>query len=269
MIHSFDDFELDEVRYELRRAGVPVKLEPKAFLVLAHLVRHRDRMVTRDELRERFRPGEFVTDSAVAHCVVKARQRVDDGGAAQRVIKTVHGHGYRCVAAVQARPSQIASSAVPPPPRPIIAEEAWPIPETAEPLAGQPQAGHCILEGERKQATVLAIGVKGIPALAQTLDPEVLPAVLRRLFDLMRAEVERLEGRVSLATGDVLRAAFGAPIAHGDHTVRALHAALGIQQAFAAFAHDLQRTQGVTLTLRMGLLTGPIIVEARQRRAHG
>jgi class 3 adenylate cyclase len=68
----------------------------------------------------------------------------------------------------------------------------------------------------------------------------VLPAVLRRLFDLMRAEVERLEGRVSLATGDVLRAAFGAPIAHEDHTVRALQAALGTQQAIAAFADDLR-----------------------------
>jgi class 3 adenylate cyclase/tetratricopeptide (TPR) repeat protein len=241
---------------------VPIKLEPKAFLVLAYLIRHRDCVVSRNELREQFWPGEFVTDSALAHCIVKARQAVDDGGAAQRVIKTVHGHGYRCVAAVQARPPQVASSTVSPPPRPIIAEEASPIPETAEPLTGQPQAGHRTLEGERKQATVLAIGVKGIPALAQALDPEVLPAVLRRLFDLMRAEVERFEGRVSLATGDVLRATFGAPIAHEDHTVHALHAALGVQQAFTAFADELQRAQRVTLTLRMGLHTGPVIVEA-------
>jgi DNA-binding winged helix-turn-helix (wHTH) protein len=138
MIHSFDDFELDEERYELRRAGVLIKLEPKAFLVLAHLIRHRDRVVTRDELRERFWAGEFVTDSALAHCIVKARQAVDDGGAAQRVIKTVHGHGYRCVAAVQECPSRVASSAVPPPSRPIIAEEASPMPESPEPLAGQP-----------------------------------------------------------------------------------------------------------------------------------
>ena len=57
MIHSFDGFELDEERYELRPVGVPVKLEPKAFLVLAYLIRHRDRVVTRDELRARFWPG--------------------------------------------------------------------------------------------------------------------------------------------------------------------------------------------------------------------
>jgi DNA-binding winged helix-turn-helix (wHTH) protein len=97
MIYAFGDFELDEERYELRCTGVPVKLEPKAFRVLAYLILHRDRVVTRDELREQFWPGEFVTDSALAHCVVKARQAADDGGAAQRVIKTVHGHGYRFI----------------------------------------------------------------------------------------------------------------------------------------------------------------------------
>ena len=100
MIYAFGEFELDEERYELRRAGAPIKLEPKAFRVLAYLIQHRDRVVTRDELREHFWPGEFVTDSALAHCVVKARQAADDGGLAQRVIKTVHGHGYRFMAAV-------------------------------------------------------------------------------------------------------------------------------------------------------------------------
>ena len=79
MIYAFGDFELDEARYELRGTGVPVKLEPKAFRVLAYLIQHRDRVVTRDELREQFWPGEFVTDSALAHCVVKARQAADDG----------------------------------------------------------------------------------------------------------------------------------------------------------------------------------------------
>ena len=103
MIYAFGDFELDEERCELRRTGVPIKLEPKAFRVLAYLIQHRDRVVTRDELRERFWSGEFVTDSALAHCLVKARQAAGDGGMTQQVIKTVHGHGYRFVAAVVTR----------------------------------------------------------------------------------------------------------------------------------------------------------------------
>jgi class 3 adenylate cyclase len=110
--------------------------------------------------------------------------------------------------------------------------------------------------------TVLSVGVKGMPSLAQALDPEVLSAVLRELFDLMRVEVQRVEGRVDLVTGDALRAVFGTPIAHEDHALRALHATLGLQQAFAIFAVDLRRTQGIILTLRIGLHAGPVVVGA-------
>jgi class 3 adenylate cyclase len=112
------------------------------------------------------------------------------------------------------------------------------------------------------------VGIKGIPALAQALDPEVFPAVLHRLFDLMRLEVQRVEGRVNLVTGDALRAVFGAPIAHEDHAVRALHAALGLLQVFAAFAADLRRTQGIILTLRAGLHAGPVVVGAIGSAGH-
>jgi class 3 adenylate cyclase len=75
-------------------------------------------------------------------------------------------------------------------------------------------------------------------------------------------EVQRVGDRISLVTGDALRAVFGAPIAHEDHAVRALHAALGLQQAFAAFTADLRRTQGIILTMRVGLHAGPVVVGA-------
>ncbi|MGH8068204.1 MAG: winged helix-turn-helix domain-containing protein [Candidatus Entotheonellia bacterium] len=97
MIYLFGDCELDEALYELCRAGVPVKLEPKAFRVLAYLIQHRDRVVTKDELLAKLCPGEFVTESALTRCIVKAHQAVQDDGVAQRVIKTVHGHGSRFV----------------------------------------------------------------------------------------------------------------------------------------------------------------------------
>src|SRR5918999_4140012 len=124
MIYAFGDFELDEEHYELRRAGAPIGLEPKAFRVLAYLVRYHERVVTRDELLERFWPGEFVTESALAHCIVKARQAVGDRGTAQRAIKTVHGHGYRFIAAVVTRLSDVATTSVPQTPLPLMPEEA-------------------------------------------------------------------------------------------------------------------------------------------------
>jgi DNA-binding response OmpR family regulator len=50
MRYTFGDYTLDMQRYELCRAGIPLKLQPKVFDLLAYLTRHRDRVVTRQEL---------------------------------------------------------------------------------------------------------------------------------------------------------------------------------------------------------------------------
>ena len=56
MIYAFGEFELDEARGELRRAGALVPLEPKPFAVLRHLIRHRQRVVSKPELLQRVWP---------------------------------------------------------------------------------------------------------------------------------------------------------------------------------------------------------------------
>jgi DNA-binding winged helix-turn-helix (wHTH) protein len=48
--YLFEDCELDTDLFELRRAAEPVKIEPQVFDVLVHLVRHRDRVVPKEEL---------------------------------------------------------------------------------------------------------------------------------------------------------------------------------------------------------------------------
>jgi DNA-binding response OmpR family regulator len=44
------DYTLDTQQYELCRAGLPLPLQPKVFELLAYLIRHRDRVVTRQAL---------------------------------------------------------------------------------------------------------------------------------------------------------------------------------------------------------------------------
>ncbi len=46
----FDDHVLDVDRRELRRAGEPIAIEPQVFDLLVHLVRNRDRVVSKDDL---------------------------------------------------------------------------------------------------------------------------------------------------------------------------------------------------------------------------
>jgi DNA-binding winged helix-turn-helix (wHTH) protein len=48
----FANFEIDLARQELRRAGAIVHVEPQVFDLLVHLIRNRDRIVSKDELFE-------------------------------------------------------------------------------------------------------------------------------------------------------------------------------------------------------------------------
>ena len=101
MIFRFAPFELDVARVELRQDGRPVALEPQVFALLAFLVEHRDRLVSRDEIFEKVWDGRIVSDSALTSRVKSARRTLGDDGKSQRFIKTVHGQGFRFVADVQ------------------------------------------------------------------------------------------------------------------------------------------------------------------------
>jgi DNA-binding winged helix-turn-helix (wHTH) protein len=48
MIYRFGDYELDAQLYPLRRAGELVELEPKVFDLLAYLIEHHDRVVSKN-----------------------------------------------------------------------------------------------------------------------------------------------------------------------------------------------------------------------------
>jgi TolB-like protein/DNA-binding winged helix-turn-helix (wHTH) protein/Tfp pilus assembly protein PilF len=100
MLYRFSGFELDDRLYQLRRAGKPIKLEPKVFDVFAYLLHHRDRVVTKDELLEQLWPGQVVSETALTRCIAAARKAVRDDGVKQKIIETQHGRGYRFIASV-------------------------------------------------------------------------------------------------------------------------------------------------------------------------
>lgn len=100
MIYRFGQFELDLATTELRAEGKVRALEPQVFRLLALLVANGERVVTRDEMIEKVWDGRVVSDAAISSRVKSARRAIDDDGAAQRLIRTLHGHGFRFVGAV-------------------------------------------------------------------------------------------------------------------------------------------------------------------------
>ena len=101
MIFRFGDYEIDSGRYELRCKGERVALEPKSLDVLLHLVRERDRLVSKQELLDTVWAGVHVTESTLTRAVSLVRAAIGDSAQDPKVIETVAGRGYRWNAAVE------------------------------------------------------------------------------------------------------------------------------------------------------------------------
>lgn len=96
-IYRFGAVELDEGRRALTAHGREIKLQPRIFDLLCYLVRHRDRVVTKDELLEALWPGTVVVDNALQRVVSLARGALTEAGLPDAV-RTYPRHGYRfCV----------------------------------------------------------------------------------------------------------------------------------------------------------------------------
>ncbi len=116
------------------------------------------------------------------------------------------------------------------------------------------------LEGERKLVTVLFADIADSSAFAQRIDPERLHRLMGEVLQLVAEAVHRYEGTVNQYLGDGLMALFGAPIAVEDHPLRAVQAALAIQETIRGYSAQFQREHGMELRLRIGINTGSVVV---------
>lgn len=100
MKYFFDQFALDTAVRELSGYGEAVKVEPKVYDLLLHLVENRDRVVSKDELVTAVWDGRFISEATLSSAVRSARKALGDDGKNQRFVRTLHGHGFRFVAPV-------------------------------------------------------------------------------------------------------------------------------------------------------------------------
>jgi ABC-type transport system substrate-binding protein/class 3 adenylate cyclase len=114
--------------------------------------------------------------------------------------------------------------------------------------------------GERRIVTVLLADLVDSTVIAERLGPERSKFLFDEVVRLMGDEVRRYGGTVAQLTGDGLFALFGAPIAHEDDSERAARSALAIHQALTRYAAEVEQAYGVTLSARVGINTGPVVL---------
>ncbi len=92
----FGDVEADFSRFELRRAGVVVKVTPIELKLLSALVRHPGRVLSRAELKDLvWGRNTAMTDRVVDTHVTNLRKKIEPQATEPRYVVSVRGVGYR------------------------------------------------------------------------------------------------------------------------------------------------------------------------------
>src|SRR5882672_3224695 len=100
--------------------------------------------------------------------------------------------------------------------------------EVVEEILKDPE--NLVLSGERRQVTVLFCDVRGFTPMSERLAPEEVVLLLNDFYTLMIETTFKYDGTLDKFLGDAVMAVFGAPMAHPDHSARAIRTALAMQE---------------------------------------
>jgi class 3 adenylate cyclase/tetratricopeptide (TPR) repeat protein len=116
--------------------------------------------------------------------------------------------------------------------------------------------------GERRYLTVMFCDLVDSTGISAQLDAEEWRDLVGIYLDAASTAVSEMGGYVARKVGDGLLALFGYPLAHENDPERATRAALSIQRALEDFNRKNAGTGKPELTARIGLETGPAVVDA-------
>lgn len=93
---EFDKIKIDLGRRELRVDGKIVNLKPKEFELLIYLIRHKNQVLSRDQILESVWGWEYIGDSRTVDVHVRwLREKIEEDPSNPKRIITARGAGYR------------------------------------------------------------------------------------------------------------------------------------------------------------------------------
>ena len=116
------------------------------------------------------------------------------------------------------------------------------------------------MEATTRELTVMFCDMRGFTALAETMEPAQLQALLNTVFSRLTQVIREHRGTIDKYMGDCVMAFWGAPVAMPDHAAQAVAAAMDMAHA----VEDINRehaAQGLpAIGVGIGLNTGPMCV---------
>ncbi|MFZ1864563.1 MAG: adenylate/guanylate cyclase domain-containing protein [Polyangiales bacterium] len=128
-------------------------------------------------------------------------------------------------------------------------------------IAEQVLSGELEVEkgGELRETTVLFVDIRGFTSISESCEPQIVVDALNEYFERMVEIVFRHEGTLDKFIGDEMMVLFGAPVSHQDDPVRAVQAALEMQEATAALNRGHEARGLPPFEIGIGINTGEVV----------
>jgi len=127
-------------------------------------------------------------------------------------------------------------------------------------LAAELERNPAMLDGERREVTVLFADVRGFSTISERLSPEETCALARDVMEQLTRRIRELQGVVVNYQGDGLHALWNAPLDQPDHASLACRAALAMVEELHGLNQRWGARIGGPVRLGIGVNTGPALV---------
>ena len=219
----FGPFRLDLSSYQLWRGDEHLAITPKSFDTLAVLIKHRDRVLPKEELMNAVWPDAFVSEDNLTQAISVLRRTLGDDPNQPTFIATAARHGYRFIGTVHEIPAAPAETiaAVAAPHAPASRDSSSNLPQRAVRATRSSGRRWVLVTAAFGLAVVSTVIVRNI-AVARAV-PAAPP--LRFVQDAPPGTMIASGGVLSLDGRYVLFTARDERTAHSHLWVRALNAA--------------------------------------------
>jgi eukaryotic-like serine/threonine-protein kinase len=120
LLYLFDNFELSEEEFALRRHGKRISVEPRALSLLMVLAANHGKLLDKKKLMEAVWKETFVEETTLTRAIAVIRKQLEDDPRTPKYIETIPTRGYRFIVPVEVRHSEPKDPVLPPAPPTVV-----------------------------------------------------------------------------------------------------------------------------------------------------
>jgi len=115
------------------------------------------------------------------------------------------------------------------------------------------------LKGKKLNVTVMFADIRGFTAFSEKKEPEDVVNILNEYFSMATEVIQKHGGHVDKFAGDEIMVVFGAPISYEDHSVRAVRAAVSLQNELKNFNSRKTGEGREAINIGVGINSGNVV----------